>query len=142
MRYMRRESDMTQDNARRIDDLIEQATDPMTKAILLVLSKVDKSLDANTEALVAFKEDFSAHRTENAAFRAEFQAHDKKEEMDRAAVVGGKAVANWMFAIIIVLIGGIGATAGFVINDYRSIVVNLQAQVVEMGRDLSAMKAK
>lgn len=142
MRYLRRESDlMTADNSRRIDDLIEQASDPMTKAILLVLSKVDKSLDANTEALVAFKEDFASHRSDNVAFRAEFQEHDRKEQADRAALSGGKSVANWMFAVIITLIGMMGAMGAFIINDYKAVIVHTQLQVTDLRAEVAALKA-
>lgn len=76
----------------QIDELIKQATDPAQKAGLLVLQRLDASLDANTEAVVRLGSHLKQHVED-------FAEHDKQEAKDRAFISGGLTTIKMMMAI-------------------------------------------
>ena len=88
---------MVQDNGRRIDDLIAQTHDPVQQATLLVLSKLNISLDSNTAATERIAEELATHRTD-------FQTHDREELKRMAWIRGAWWTIVLMFGAIVGLV--------------------------------------
>lgn len=84
------------DTGRRIEDLIARASDPVQQATLIVLSRMNTSLDSNTTATCAIADELRRHRTD-------FQEHDK-QELRRMSWLQG---AWWAIAAMFVAIAGL-----------------------------------
>ena len=138
----RREHDMAHANSRRIDDLIEATEDPVQKATLLVLSKIDSALDANTAATNRIAVELAEHRDYVTLFRNEFTTHDKRETEDRAKLVGAKSMGVAMFSIIMVMFSIIGAMGGFILTDHRSKLQEAERNVLELRLEMSRIKSE
>jgi hypothetical protein len=138
----RRDNDMAYANGRRIDDLIEATSDPVQKATLLVLSKIDSALDANTAATNRIAVELAEHRDDVQAFRGEFLKHDRIETEQRGRLEGGRAVAAWMFTVIIALISVISAMGGFIISEQRNKLVETERIVGELRLEVQKLKSE
>ena len=138
----RREHDMAHANSRRIDDLIEATEDPVQKATLLVLAKIDSALDANTAATNRIAVELAEHREYVTSFRSEFTKHDKQETEDRAKLVGAKSVGVAMFSIIMVMFSLMGAMGGFILSDHRSKLLDTERNVIELRLEMSRIKSE
>lgn len=89
-------------NEKRISELIEMTSDPVQRATLLVLHKIDSGLHANTVATLHIAESFEKHRKD-------FEDYRRAEEMSRAnvkgAIWGGMAVIGLLQLVAGALLG-------------------------------------
>jgi hypothetical protein len=85
---------LAQDTGRRIDDLIAESHDPVQQATLLVLSKINISLDSNTQATERIAEELASHRED-------FQEHDREELKRMAWIRGAWWALVLMFAAVL-----------------------------------------
>jgi hypothetical protein len=138
----RREHDLAHANSRRIDDLIEMTEDPVQKATLLVLSKIDSALDANTAATNRIAVELAEHRDDVKNFRGEFAKHDKIETEDRAKLVGARSVAMGVFGFISVLFAVLAAMGTFILSDHRGKLQDAERGVMELRLEVSRLKSE
>jgi hypothetical protein len=116
---------MGHETGRRIDDLIAQTHDPVQQATLLVLSKINMSLDGTNTALDSNTRATDRIAQELASHREDFMAHDT-EEIKRMSWLKG---AWWA---IVGLFGMLSALVLFVANDHISSAKAMTAQIVEL----------
>lgn len=93
----------------KIGELISETTDPVQRATLLILAKIDTALESNTHATERIASAFDHHRKE-------FIAHDKRETEDRAAIKG----AWWsgvLFMAALQVLGGYIVSRHLAAND-------------------------
>lgn len=133
---------MTHETGRRIDDLIEQTSDPIQRATLLVLAKIDTAIDSNTRATERIAVEFTEHREEVQLFRSEFAKHDVQEQRDRAAIQGGRWVAQMMFGVIIALMTVISAVGGYVLSKHDSEFTELRSTVHKLNSEVTILRAR
>jgi preprotein translocase subunit Sss1 len=113
------------ETGRRIDDLIAQSHDPVQQATLLVLSKINMSLDGTNTALDSNTRATDRIAAELEKHRREFIAHDT-DEIKRMSWLKG---AWWA---IVGLIGFMMALIMFVVNEHMSDAKRMTAQIVEL----------
>lgn len=89
-------------NEKRISELIELTSDPVQRATLLVLHKIDAGLHANTKVTMDMAEAFETHCKA-------FEDYRRKDEMQRAgvrgAIWGGMAIVGLLQIIAGALLG-------------------------------------
>lgn len=85
-------------NHDKIDELIGQTSDPIVRATLLVLQRIDRALDENTKATVKLAEDLDEHRKD-------FRNLSDRELKERAMIRGAWWAGIALFALI-QMIGG------------------------------------
>jgi hypothetical protein len=117
------------ETGRRIDDLIAQSHDPVQQATLLVLSKINISLDSNTVATERIAEELASHRED-------FQTHDR-EELRRMAWIRGAwwSIALMFAAFLAVVVFGINRHI-LDADTMRSELIELAMRIKILERDL------
>lgn len=121
--YGRRSYDPTPGD--EISKMLQGSDDSVHRAILLILQKVELSLEATNGVLVVQGESLDL-------FRKEFLAHDERETKDRAILIGAKKTAQWFiggYAALLVVILSLG---GFIFSEYKAQLIDLRATVDEM----------
>jgi hypothetical protein len=111
----------------KISELIAETGDPVQRATLLILARIDTALEANTNATERIALVFAEHR-------AEFTAHDKRETQDRAALKGAWW-AGVVFISIVQVMGGYILTRHFNTNDAQD------ARLMALEQHLSILEA-
>ncbi len=124
--HNRRKDDvLLQDNVRRIDDLIAQSHDPVQQATLLVLSKINLSLDSTNSALDSNTRATEQIASELTTHRKDFALHDA-EELKRMGWIRG---AWWS---MVALMGVVSALGIYTIRRHVDTSDRMEAQVVEL----------
>lgn len=121
------------ETGRRIDDLIAKASDPVQQATLLVLSKINTSLDGTNTALDSNTRATDRIAQELEKHRREFIAHDT-EELKRMSWLKG---AWWA---IVGLFGFLSAIVLYISNDHVVESKRMQAQVVELSTRIRVLE--
>lgn len=130
-------------NLETIESLIQEATDPMQRAMLLVLGRIDTALSAQTHAVESIARSFDAHRTE-------FTEHRQEEERLLASIKGGWRSASAIGSVVFVAILGL---AGYIFNDHvranqsdsdrvAGLVVRVAAMEAQVGILMRALEKK
>lgn len=121
----RRSHEMGHETGRRIDDLIAQSHDPVQQATLLVLSKINLSLDGTNAALDSNTKATDRIASELAKHRQDFLAHDTDEIKRMSWLKGAWWAIVGLFAVL-------GALVLFVVNDHMNSSKTMTAQIVEL----------
>jgi hypothetical protein len=132
-----RAGDLHNETHRRIDDLIEQTEDPALKATLLVLSRIDISLDSNTKATDRISkelESFVHNITEDvSSFRTAFDGHETREEKFYSSIRG----AWWAGTV---LIGALLAMGVFIGNGFKTQHESQEARINQLETAVLVLK--
>lgn len=115
-------------NQEKIEALIAQTKDPVQQATLLVLSKIDVALDANTEATERIAISVSAHREE-------FRLHDK-EELKRMSAMKGA----WWAGVLI--IGAINSIGGYLLSSHVAQNAAQDSAIMLLKERMAVMEAR
>lgn len=121
----RRDDALLQDNVRRIDDLISQSHDPVQQATLLVLSKINISLNSTNSALDSNTRATEQIATELTTHRKDFALHDV-EELKRMSWIRG---AWWSMVGLIAVVVGLGV---FMVQRHIGSSDKLSSEMMEL----------
>lgn len=111
---------MSKNHEEKISELIAATSDPVQRATLLILSKIDVALESNTNATERIAVAFDTHRQE-------FILHDRRETEDRAAIKGAWW-AGVIFMSVLQLLGGYILTRHLNTNDTQDVRLGVLEQ--------------
>lgn len=119
----------------RIDDLIQETTDPQVKGTLLILSRIDNSLTSNTRATEAIAGRLESHITEFQTHIQDFRAHTMDVDKLISKLMGAWWAGIAFFSIIVTL-------GGYIVTQYvRSNEVQ-DVHIEALERRLSLIEAR
>lgn len=110
---------------RRIQELIEAAEDPVQRATLLILSRIDVALEANTQATERIASSV-------VAVDAKLVGHINTVSNVMAAVKGGQYVGAFLLSALLLL-------GGYILNRYATQVDRQEQSLLVIDRQLAAL---
>jgi hypothetical protein len=132
-----RAGDLHQETHRRIDDLIEQTSDPALKATLLVLSRIDSSLDSNTRATDRISKELESFvhniTADVSSFRTAFDGHETREEKFYSSIRG----AWWAGTV---LIGALLAMGAYIGSGFKAQHESQETRIVQLETTVALLK--
>jgi hypothetical protein len=110
---------------RRIHELIEEAEDPVQRATLLILSRIDVALEANTQATERIASSV-------VAVDAKLVGHIHTVSNVMSAVKGGQYVGAFLLSALLLL-------GGYILNRYATQVDRQEQSLLIIDRQLASL---
>ena len=129
-------------NRERIQELIQQAKDPVQQATLLVLSNFDSALESNTRATEVIATELQSHRNEFSEFRSNVHTHINEDRDMKVSIKTGW-MAGILFFSVVNLVGGWLITRAVNSNDEQDrIIRSLEITVNQLKADIAAHRVE
>jgi len=129
-------------NRERIQELIQQAKDPVQQATLLVLSNFDSALESNTRATEVIATELQSHRIEFSEFRSNVHTHINEDRDMKVSIKTGW-MAGILFFSVVNLVGGWLITRAVNSNDDQDrIIRSLEITMNQLKADIAAHRVE
>jgi len=129
-------------NRERIQELIQQAKDPVQQATLLVLSNFDSALESNTRATEVIATELQSHRIEFSEFRSNVHTHINEDRDMKVSIKTGW-MAGILFFSVVNLVGGWLITRAVNSNDEQDrIIRSLEITLNQLKADIAAHRVE
>ena len=129
-------------NRERIQELIQQAKDPVQQATLLVLSNFDSALESNTRATEVIATELQSHRNEFSEFRSNVHTHINEDRDMKVSIKTGW-MAGILFFSVVNLVGGWLITRAVNSNDDQDrIIRSLEITMNQLKADIAAHRVE